>query len=68
MQVRAVRKKGVKVALQYHDEIGFPFLHNNEQGIRNALQTSIKEVNQQLNLNIPLGISIDMGTNYADTH
>lgn len=68
MQVRAVRKKGVKVALQYHDEIGFPFLHNNEQGIRNALQTSIKEVNQQLNLNILLGISVDIGTNYADTH
>ncbi len=68
MQVRAVRKKGIKIALQYHDEIGFPFLHNNEQGIRNALQTSIKEVNQQLNLNIPLGISIDVGNNYADTH
>jgi hypothetical protein len=68
MQVRAVRKKGIKIALQYHDEIGFPFLHNNEQGIRNALQTSIKEVNQQLNLNIPLGISVDVGVNYADCH
>ena len=68
MQVRNVRKRGIKIGLQYHDEIGFPFLMNNEQGVKNILLTAIQETNDELGLNVPLGISMDFGKTYADCH
>ena len=34
----------------------------------NILKQAIKEVNDELKLNVPLGISIDFGSNYAECH
>ena len=68
MQVYFVRKQGIKISLQYHDELGFPFLKVEEAIIKDKLNKAIIETNNLLKLNVPLGISIDIGKNYADAH
>lgn len=68
--VKYVRNQGIKISLQMHDEILFrleddPAIKHN---ISEKLRRSIVQVNSEINLNIPLGISIDFGKNYADCH
>lgn len=66
--IRNVRKQGIIISLQYHDEIGFSFLKEQEQEIKNKLNKAIEITNKTLCLNVPLGISIDIGKNYAEAH
>jgi hypothetical protein len=66
--VRNVRIQGIKISLQYHDEIGFVFLKPQEQEVKDKLNTAIVITNDILKLNVPLGISIDIGKNYAESH
>jgi len=66
--IKNVRAQGIKISLQYHDEIGFSFLKTEEQQVKDKLNKAIKLTNKQLNLNVPLGISIDIGKNYAEAH
>lgn len=66
--VREVRRRGIVVRLQYHDEIGFPFLKKDIVQTKQKLTEAIAVTNQILKLNVPLGISIDIGKTYADTH
>ena len=63
-----VRRKGIKIMLQYHDEIGFPLLKEDEEKVKQVLLTAIEETNQQIRLNVPLGVSVDFGVNYAEIH
>jgi hypothetical protein len=67
-QVRNVRRQGITISLQYHDELGFPFLKRDEDDIRRKLNNAIKETNDMLQLNVPMGISIDISSNYAEAH
>lgn len=66
--IKNVREQGIKISLQYHDEIGFSFLKEQEQEIKNKLNKAIALTNTALKLNVPLGISIDIGNNYAEAH
>lgn len=66
--VKNVRDKGIKLSLQYHDEVGFPFKKKDTELIRNKLNEAIALTNDMLQLNVPLGISIDIGLNYAEAH
>ena len=66
--VRNIRNTGIKISLQYHDEIGFGFLKKDEELIKQKLNRAISETNAELTLNVPLGISIDIGDNYAEAH
>lgn len=66
--VRNIRNTGIKISLQYHDEIGFGFLKKDEELIKQKLNSAISETNAELTLNVPLGISIDVGDNYAEAH
>ena len=66
--VRNIRNTGIKISLQYHDEIGFGFLKKDEELIKQKLNRAISETNAELTLNVPLGISIDVGDNYAVCH
>jgi DNA polymerase I-like protein with 3'-5' exonuclease and polymerase domains len=70
MYIKKVREKGIKISLQMHDEILFRLSDDpkSKERIIDNLQTSIREVNEEIKLNIPLGISIDFGYNYADCH
>lgn len=66
--VRNVRRKGIKICGQFHDEIAFPLYPEEKELVSQKLTDAIEEANEQLNLNVKLSISIDMGLNYAETH
>lgn len=66
--IREVRKRGIEIMLQYHDEIAFPLLQQDKGIVELKLKESIEAVNRLVNLNVPLGISIDFGKNYSQIH
>lgn len=66
--VKEVRAKGIKVNLQYHDEILVEIFSINTERLRLALQEAIEKVNSNLKLNVPLGISSYFADTYADCH
>lgn len=66
--VREVRKRGIKIMLQYHDEIAFPLLDYEKDIVEVQLKEAIEAVNKVVNLNVPLGISIDFGIDYSQIH
>jgi hypothetical protein len=66
--IRKYREKGIKIMLQYHDEVAFMLLKGEEDSVRHKLMTSVKEVNDEVKLNVPLGISVDFGLNYSLIH
>ena len=49
-------------------EIGFPFIKEEQETVKAKLNKAIELTNNQLCLNVPLGISIDIGHNYAESH
>jgi DNA polymerase I-like protein with 3'-5' exonuclease and polymerase domains len=49
-------------------EIGFSFLKTDKEKVKQILQEAIAITNEKLRLNVPLGISIDIGDNYAESH
>lgn len=63
-----VRKRGLKICLQYHDEILIPFLKQYTEEVTTILQSAIKDTNDKLNLNVPLAVSVDIGETYAACH
>lgn len=66
--VKNVRKQGIKINLQYHDEVGFSFVKTEKEEIKGKLYKAIDLTNEQLCLNVPLGISIDIANNYGEAH
>lgn len=66
--VKEIRSRGIKINLQYHDEILFYLKEGEEENISNILKESMEKVNKIVKLNVPLGCSIDFGKNYADVH
>ena len=66
--VREVRKRGIKIMMQYHDEIAFSLLIGQEDNVKRILTEAIEAVNNLVKLNVPLGVSIDFGINYAKIH
>lgn len=54
--------------LQYHDEIAFPLLDYEKDIVEAQLKEAIEAVNNTVKLNVPLGVSVDFGTNYAKIH
>lgn len=66
--VREVRREGIRISLQYHDEIAFPLLKESKEVVRSKLNLAIDKVNKRIKLNVPLGISIDFGYRYSEIH
>jgi len=66
--VNKVRSKGWKLCGQFHDEFIANILKTQEEQLRLDCLKSIEEANEQLKLNIKLGISIDFGHSYSDIH
>jgi len=66
--VNKARQKGVKMVMQYHDEV--LTIVKNEDAVKTskALKDAMKEANEQLRLNVKVGISVDIGKNYSETH
>jgi len=68
MYVRHVRQQGIKISVQMHDEILFKIERNEIESIKRKLDSAIQRVNEIVQLNVPLGISMDTGNSYADCH
>ena len=68
MWVREVRRRGVKITLNYHDELQIRVLHQDVETVKNNLQSAMDVINNQLNLRVPIEMSIQVGHNYGDTH
>lgn len=70
--LRFVRKEfkplGIKISMQYHDEIMFYFKEGLEGKVKEILVNSMEKVNDMLKLNINIKISVDFGKNYAEVH
>lgn len=66
--IKYVRQQGIKISLQMHDEILFKTEEAYKTIVKYKLDNAIRMVNEELQLNVPLGISADFGHNYADCH
>lgn len=66
--VREVRKLGYRICGQFHDEIIIPFKKGQESQIASNLTKAIENVNENLKLNVKLGVSIQSGSRYSEIH
>jgi len=62
------RKAGVKVAMQFHDEVGFYVPKVTSEFTEGILKGAISKTNDKLKLNVLLDIDTKIGKNYAETH
>lgn len=68
-QVRQKLKPlGIKLCLQYHDEILLYYPKEHKDVVDNILRESMKIVNDKLKLNVEIKISIEYGLNYSECH
>lgn len=63
-----VREQGVVVNFQMHDEKGSYLPDGNEEDHKKKLLLAIEKTNQKLKLNVQLGVDVQFGDNYAETH
>jgi DNA polymerase I-like protein with 3'-5' exonuclease and polymerase domains len=63
-----VKKMGIKVAYQCHDEILFNLLEHQEQEVRQLLQDAMDLANQELGLNITVKQVPAFGFSYSTVH
>lgn len=61
-------QKGVKVSYQAHDEILFTIDEGDKDEVRNKLKESMREVNEALQLPVPIEVDVQFGKNYAEVH
>ena len=54
--------------MQYHDEVLTIVKNELASSTGKLLKEAMKEANDQLKLNVKVGISVDYGKNYADCH
>ena len=69
--LRKVRQKlnpEIKVILQYHDELLLVCKPDRKEFVEHSLKSAMEDTNQEVNLNVDIGISIDYGFNYAECH
>lgn len=63
-----VRKSGLPLIGQFHDEIVGLLKEENKDRAKKALRVAIDATNKQLNLNRELDIDVQFGINYAQIH
>lgn len=59
---------GIKMSLQYHDELLFECKNELIEVCTNHLKEAMKEANQELQLNVEIEIDTELGKNYAECH
>ena len=64
----ALKPLGIKVVMQYHDELMLVCKKEQQEEVDSILKQAMKEVNEEINLNVEIGISVDWGENYASVH
>lgn len=68
LYVLFVRKFGIKIALQMHDEILFNLDTNKIEETKVLLKKAMDKVNEVLKLNVTVGSSADFALKYSDCH
>ena len=63
-----MRRKGVKIVGNFHDEILTVCNTEDYEKVKNILWSSIEAVNKQAKLRVPLKIDVQKGKNYGDVH
>ena len=66
--VMFLRNLGVRIALQYHDEVLFNVKKGYEEKVEQLIKQAIQQVNDRLKLNVTVGCSVQFGVNYAAVH
>lgn len=66
--IKHIRKRGIKICGQFHDEHIDPVRKGQEEAHKLLLNEAIADTNDELKLNVPLGISVAFGHSYADIH
>lgn len=62
------RAAGVKIPMQYHDEILALSEDEQIEVTKQKLYKAIEKTNQKIKLNVPLAIDVQVGKNYAEVH
>lgn len=63
-----VRKAGIKICGQMHDEIISPVAIWDQENTSKLLDKAIEQVNEELQLNVPLRIDYKYGRDYSKVH
>lgn len=63
-----LKEYGIKVVLQYHDELLFYCKKELEEELSAKVRQAMEDANDELKLNVRLKISVDPGLNYAECH
>jgi len=66
--VANMRKLGVKVSLQYHDEVLFSVTKGQEKQTEELLKEAMRKVNETLKLNVTIGADAQFGRSYSECH
>ena len=66
--VSLCRRYGIKTIGQFHDEIIALVPEGNEEQTKTTMEQAIENLNQKLELNVPLGVDAQFGKTYADIH
>ena len=66
--VANMRKLGVKVSAQMHDEVLFAVPKGSEVSVEQCLHDAIKRVNETLKLNVMIDVDVKFGGSYAEVH
>ncbi len=66
--VMRMRRKGVIVPMQYHDEVLLSVCEDRVEVTEAILRESMREVNDMLQLNVNIEVDVQVGGSYADCH
>jgi len=66
--VKQCRDMGLQTIGQFHDEVIVLTKEGDEDKVENIMNMSIDNVNQELQLNVPLGVDAQFGKTYAEIH
>jgi len=66
--VKKCREKGIKTVGQFHDEIIALVKEGDQIETAINMNYSIQELNEQLKLNVDLGVDAQFGKTYAEIH
>ena len=66
--VKECRSMGIKTIGQFHDEVIALTEEGQEDVVENIMELAITTLNNELNLNVPLGIDAQFGRSYAEIH
>jgi len=68
MWVRELRKRGLHMAGQFHDEVVSPVKKDDKERVKAIVREAINSVNKKLKLNRELDVDTQFGENYASIH